>query len=175
MDLGATFPGSRTKVLYLMPVLPLMSLFMGGIFKHTVAALAAALTLTSPAWSEVVVAVHYLKKSVPPPPVLSNLDPIPEDLGMQGATLGLAENQTTGRFMGQTYALMVQEVPEDGDFAATAKTALANGGLVIVDKDKEADKLFFRFEDEKAKGDAKKPKPRKRGGGASSKEPEYVE
>jgi ABC transporter substrate binding protein (PQQ-dependent alcohol dehydrogenase system) len=110
-----------------------MSLFMGGIFKHTVAALAAALTLTSPAWSEVVVAVHYLKKSVPPPPVLSNLDPIPEDLGMQGATLGLAENQTTGRFMGQTYALTVQEVPEDGDFAATAKTALADGGLVLLD------------------------------------------
>ncbi|WP_425403905.1 ATP-dependent Clp protease ATP-binding subunit ClpA [Hwanghaeella sp.] len=54
---------------------------------------------------------------------------------------------------------------------------LANGGLVIVDKDQKEDKLYFRFEDEKSKGGPKKSgaKPRKRGGGASSKEPEYVE
>ena len=55
---------------------------------------------------------------------------------------------------------------------------LTNGGLVIVDKDPKEDKLYFRYEDEKPKGGPKKAsrgKPRKRGGGASSKEPEFVE
>ncbi len=51
---------------------------------------------------------------------------------------------------------------------------LASGGLVIVDKDKKADKLAFRVEDDKPAGKPKKAPKKRGGGGTPSKEPEYV-
>jgi len=42
------------------------------------------------------VPIAYLELQVERPPVLTNLDPIPEDLGRMGAHLGLADNITTG-------------------------------------------------------------------------------
>ncbi|MEC8582557.1 MAG: ABC transporter substrate-binding protein [Pseudomonadota bacterium] len=77
--------------------------------------------------------VVYLKQDVPRPPVLSNLDPVPDDLGSAGADLGLKDNMTTGKFLGHTYTLETIVVPEGGDWIASAKQALALSPYVILD------------------------------------------
>jgi len=91
------------------------------------------LGLGSASSAQVEVSVHYLKQVVEAPPTLSNLDPIPDDLGLRGAELGLEDNITTGRFLGQTYTLAVTEVAPDGDFAGAARAALAEGDLLVLD------------------------------------------
>ena len=101
---------------------------------HTGAALCAVICATaSVAMAEVEVTIHYLKQEVAAPPTLSNLDPIPDDLGLRGAELGLDDNNTTGRFLGQTYALSVTIVPEGDDFAAAVRSALADTDLLVLD------------------------------------------
>ncbi|QFT61453.1 ABC transporter substrate-binding protein [Roseivivax sp. THAF30] len=82
--------------------------------------------------------IQYLRQDVPPPPVLSNLDPIPEDLGIAGAEVGLADNATTGRFMGQDWTLTVTSVPEGGDWAGAVETALAASSLLLIDAPRDA-------------------------------------
>lgn len=94
---------------------------------------AVALCLASTATAQVDVAIHYLKQVVDAPPTLSNLDPIPEDLGIRGAELGAQENNTTGKFLGQTYSLIVTEVFEGEDFAEAARAALAETDLLVLD------------------------------------------
>lgn len=97
------------------------------------------LCMTAPAaTADVSVAIHYLRQEIERPPVLSNLDPAPEDLGLAGARLGLNDNATTGRFLGQTYTLDVTEIPIDGDLLAAAKAALAQTDLIVLDGPAEA-------------------------------------
>ncbi|HRK43036.1 MAG TPA: ABC transporter substrate-binding protein [Gemmobacter sp.] len=79
----------------------------------------------------------YLRQQVPQPPVLSNLDPIPEDLGIAGAEIALKDNQSTGAFMGQNFSLTVVEVPPEGDLPAAARTALAEAQLVLLEGEAE--------------------------------------
>ena len=94
---------------------------------------AVALCLASAASAQVNIAINYLKQVVDAPPTLSNLDPIPEDLGIRGAELGAQENNTTGKFLGQTYSLIVTEVFEGEDFAEAARAALAETDLLVLD------------------------------------------
>jgi ABC transporter substrate binding protein (PQQ-dependent alcohol dehydrogenase system) len=94
---------------------------------------AVALCLASTATAQVDVVIHYLKQVVDAPPTLSNLDPIPEDLGIRGAELGAQENNTTGKFLGQTYSLIVTEVFEGEDFAEAARAALGETDLLVLD------------------------------------------
>jgi ABC transporter substrate binding protein (PQQ-dependent alcohol dehydrogenase system) len=82
--------------------------------------------------------VTYLQQAVPAPPVLSNLDPIPEDLGIAGARRGLADNATTGRFTGQDWTLEVVSVPPDGDFASAARAALDRTPFIVLDAPAQA-------------------------------------
>ncbi|HKK96551.1 MAG TPA: ABC transporter substrate-binding protein, partial [Marivita sp.] len=56
-----------------------------------------------------------------------------DDLGLRGAELGLDDNNTTGRFLGQTYALSVTIVPEGDDFATAVRSALADTDLLVLD------------------------------------------
>ena len=79
------------------------------------------------------VPVSYLREVQPPKAVLSNLDPVPADLGLAGARLGLADNATTGRFLGQDYSLAEIEVPEGGDVLAAARTALSESPFLVID------------------------------------------
>jgi ABC transporter substrate binding protein (PQQ-dependent alcohol dehydrogenase system) len=104
-------------------------------FSFVLAALALA---SGAAQAEVAISVTYLQQEVERPPVLSNIDPIPEDLGMAGAELGLADNLTTAKFLGHKYDLTVTTVPEGGDWAQAARQALANGPFVILDAPAEA-------------------------------------
>lgn len=85
------------------------------------------------AHAETEVPVTYLKQEVPLPPVLSNLDPIPEDNGLAGARLGLEDNLTTAKFLGHNYTLSFSIVPEGGDWLAAAKEALDSSQFIILD------------------------------------------
>ena len=93
----------------------------------------ALITVPAVLVAEVEISVTYLQLEQPQPPVLSNLDPVPEDLGSAGAELGLAGNLTTGRFLGHSYVLEVVTVPEDGDWTGAASAALKVSPFVILD------------------------------------------
>lgn len=101
-------------------------------------AFAVLLLLPGVAWSEISIAVTYLQLQTPRPPVLSNLDPLPEDLGIAGAELGLADTLTTAKFLGHKYALNVTVVPEGEDWLAVARQALAETPYVILDAPAQA-------------------------------------
>jgi ABC transporter substrate binding protein (PQQ-dependent alcohol dehydrogenase system) len=79
------------------------------------------------------VPILFLRQEVIAPPVLSNLDPVPEDLGMAGAEVALKDAQTTGQFLGQEYRLDIVSVAPDGDLLAEAGAALADHKLVLLD------------------------------------------
>jgi ABC transporter substrate binding protein (PQQ-dependent alcohol dehydrogenase system) len=99
-------------------------------------ALAALALPAVPAASQdagLTVPLLYLRAEVAPPPVLSNLDPVPPDLGLAGAEVALADTATTGAFLGHAYALTVVSVPPDGDFPAAARAALPDAAAVLVD------------------------------------------
>lgn len=96
----------------------------------TAALLAGVMALPAAAQE---ISVIYLRQAVAPPPTLSNLDPVPEDLGWRGAELGLADNATTGRFLGQTWTLEEVTVPEGGDFSAAAARALERTPYLVLD------------------------------------------
>lgn len=85
--------------------------------------------------------VGYLRVKRPRPPTLSNLDPIPENLGLAGAQTGLMDNNTTGRFLGQGFHLTNQEVPEGAksrDVLSAATTLLASHSVVLLDADSDS-------------------------------------
>src|SRR6266851_1115376 len=69
-----------------------------------------------------------IKRTLP----LSYLDQPPQDEGVQGARLGIADDETTGHFTGQSFALVESIVPEDGDIAAGLRELAAKGIRLIV-------------------------------------------
>lgn len=77
--------------------------------------------------------IGYLRAEVPRPPVLSNLDVTPEDIGLAGAQTGLQDNQTTGKFLGHEYLLTSLVVPVGGDPLAAAQELLSVSGFLAVD------------------------------------------
>ncbi len=85
-----------------------------------------------PAKAEVAVTVGYLEQVVPQPPVLSNLDALPDDEGLAGAEVALKDNNTTGRFLKQSYALETRIVDEGGDFLAGARELLAQTPYLVI-------------------------------------------
>ena len=86
-----------------------------------------------PAQAETELSVGYLKVDVPRPATLSNLDAIPENLGLAGAETGLEDNLTTGKFLKQTYVLTANSVFAEDDPIAAAKEMLAQSPYLILD------------------------------------------
>jgi ABC transporter substrate binding protein (PQQ-dependent alcohol dehydrogenase system) len=86
-----------------------------------------------PVAADIAIPMTYLRQEVEAPPVLSNLDPIPEDRGIAGAGVALADTRTTGRFMGHDYALTIVSVEPGGDLAGAARQALAASPILFVD------------------------------------------
>lgn len=86
-----------------------------------------------PAMAEPFLTIGYLKVETPRPATLSNLDPIPEDLGIAGARTGMQDNQTTGKFLGHEYALLFERVEIGEQAQGKAKEMLATTPYVIVD------------------------------------------
>lgn len=76
--------------------------------------------------------IVYLEQQVERPPVLSNLDPFPEDDGLAGARLALADNASTAKFLGHDYSMREIVVSPGEDFDAAARAALAEGAGLIV-------------------------------------------
>lgn len=66
-------------------------------------------TAAAPA-SAVEVNVVYLERQTVRPPVLSNLDERPEDLGIAGARLAVEDNASSGKFLGHNYRLEVLQI-----------------------------------------------------------------
>ncbi len=98
-----------------------------------VLALAVCLPLRAQeAGSVAEVAIGYLGQEVERLPPLSLVDPVPTEEGVQGARLGIADNNTTGQFTGQHFSLAETVVPVDGDVAASFKALVASGHELIV-------------------------------------------
>jgi ABC transporter substrate binding protein (PQQ-dependent alcohol dehydrogenase system) len=72
---------------------------------------------------------------------ISPLDVPPPDDGLAGARLAIADNNTTGKFLGQTYVLDDVRL-KDSDNPATATAALADRGISLVIADLPADALL---------------------------------
>lgn len=90
------------------------------------------------AMANIDVPIAYLEMEVERPPVLTNLDPIPDDLGRMGAALGLADNATTGGFLGHSYTLHDVVVPLGGDWLDAARGVLADHRIVVVNAPADA-------------------------------------
>jgi ABC transporter substrate binding protein (PQQ-dependent alcohol dehydrogenase system) len=80
------------------------------------------------------VPIGYLKQEVKRQIPLSRLDVEPEDYGIAGAAMALKDNNTTGRFTKQAFALDIERVPVDGDTVAALKRLVDSGHhFILVD------------------------------------------
>ncbi|CAI8922976.1 ABC transporter substrate-binding protein [Methylocaldum szegediense] len=71
--------------------------------------------------------IAYLAQEPQSQPTLPFFDEVITDRGIQGARLGIRDNNTTGRFTGQNFTLRENIVPPDGDVTAAFKSVLADG------------------------------------------------
>ncbi|APX14267.1 ABC transporter substrate-binding protein [Tateyamaria omphalii] len=101
--------------------------------KHLALGALIGCALSAPTSAEITLNIGYLRVEQPLPPTLSNLDPIPENNGLAGAQTGLADNLTTGKFLGQTYELTVAEVFEGEDPLAAARGLLTASPYLVID------------------------------------------
>jgi ABC transporter substrate binding protein (PQQ-dependent alcohol dehydrogenase system) len=85
--------------------------------------------------------ILYLGKRYPEPVPLSLMDSVLADKGVQGARLGIHDNNVTGRFIGVETDLDEHIVSADGDVVAEAKKILAKGDRLIVADLEPADLL----------------------------------
>lgn len=74
--------------------------------------------------------IGYLQWIPDQGPVLSNVIPEPEDAGLRGAELGMDDNSTTGKFLGQTYTLH-SKVADSEDAALAAFEAMREKGIEL--------------------------------------------
>ena len=74
--------------------------------------LAGALAPAASHAGEQVVRIGWLSQAIKRTLPLSYLDQPPQDEGVQGARLGVADNDTTGHFTGQSFTLIETIVPE---------------------------------------------------------------
>jgi ABC transporter substrate binding protein (PQQ-dependent alcohol dehydrogenase system) len=82
--------------------------------------------------AEETVQIGWLSRAVKRTLPLSYLDQPPQDEGVQGARLGIADNDTTGHFTGQSFTLTEAMVPEDGDVAASLHELAAKAIRLVV-------------------------------------------
>jgi ABC transporter substrate binding protein (PQQ-dependent alcohol dehydrogenase system) len=87
------------------------------------------------------VPIIYLGKAYKEPPPLSLLEKVLTDEGVAGAKLGVHDNNSTGKFLGQSFVLRPEIVPEDGDPVARAREILSGGNALII-ADLEAEDLL---------------------------------
>jgi ABC transporter substrate binding protein (PQQ-dependent alcohol dehydrogenase system) len=92
----------------------------------------ATLTPTGAEGDGQIVRIGWLSQTAKRTLPLSYLEQPPEDEGIQGAQLGIADDNTTGRFTGQSFELVESVAPEDGDVAAAFRELTAKGMRLIV-------------------------------------------
>ncbi|GAA0597168.1 ABC transporter substrate-binding protein [Caenispirillum bisanense] len=109
-------------------------------FRRYVARSAVALALglapvtatTAAAAEAVTIRIAYLTQEDRPQTPVTFLEPVLTDAGLQGARLGVADNDSTGRFTGQRFELVEAVVPRDGSVAEAAQALAADGIRFIV-------------------------------------------
>jgi ABC transporter substrate binding protein (PQQ-dependent alcohol dehydrogenase system) len=85
--------------------------------------------------------IVYLIQAEKEPLPLSLVEPVVPDKGLAGSLKGIADNDTTGRFLNQSYRLIETIVPEEGNLPATFKQSLAAGNRLFV-ADLKAEQLL---------------------------------
>jgi ABC transporter substrate binding protein (PQQ-dependent alcohol dehydrogenase system) len=86
----------------------------------------------APATARTKIPIGYLKQEVARLIPLSRLKVEPEDLGISGAEIALKDNNTTGKFTKQVFALDVERVPVDGDAVEALQALVASGHRFIL-------------------------------------------
>ena len=76
--------------------------------------------------------IAYITQEKQVPAALSNLEPFITDKGLQGALLGLKDNNTTGQFTAQKYILDQVIVPIGGDIKQAFAEILKQGVQLII-------------------------------------------
>ena len=82
--------------------------------------------------SKLAVRIVYITQVEPPIEPLSLVEPILTDAGLAGARQALAENATTGQFLGHEYELIEVIVPEDGDLVGAFEAALGDDAQLFI-------------------------------------------
>ncbi|MCK0169809.1 ABC transporter substrate-binding protein [Aliiroseovarius sp. S1123] len=95
------------------------------------------------------ISVLYLRIAAPERPVLSNLDPTPDNLGRAGAELAVADNNTTGGFMGYQFAMELIDLDE-GNLAG-ARDALHASDAPFVLLDMSAEQMLTLVDESEAR------------------------
>ena len=90
---------------------------------------------------EETVQIGWLSQAIKRALPLFYLDQPPQDEGIQGARLGIADDDATGHFTGQSFALVERILPENGDVAAGFRE-LATKGIRLVVADLAAPELL---------------------------------
>ena len=98
---------------------------------------AAAPAIGQEAEPEATVAAAVLRVEHPRPLTISRLDLPPEDIGFAGGELAIADNLTTGSFMGQDFTVELVSVPPED--ALTALEELLDQGIAFVATMADAD------------------------------------
>lgn len=84
------------------------------------------------------VVIGYLGKAYAEPEPLSLVDKIYTDKGLQGARIALAENNMTGRLVGDDYQMREEIVQNDADVSAVARSLLVSGiSFILADLESE--------------------------------------
>jgi len=97
-------------------------------------AIAAAVPAIGALASEETVGIGWLSQAANRNLPLSYLDQPPQDEGIQGARLGIADDATTGHFTGQSFTLTETVVPQEGEVVEGVRELAAKGvRLVVVD------------------------------------------
>jgi ABC transporter substrate binding protein (PQQ-dependent alcohol dehydrogenase system) len=78
------------------------------------------------------VRILYAEQQFDRPPALSNLRPVPGDLGLAGAHLGLSDNLTAGKFLGQDYVLTELVSPPQSELVNGIRPKLREGYDLII-------------------------------------------
>ena len=103
---------------------------------------ACALALAMPAFGAdpAAVRIGYLTREEEPVIPQTFLEPVVDDEGVQGARLAITDNNTTGRFLNQSFELVETVVPQDGSVEEAVR-ALAADGVRLLVADLRADAL----------------------------------
>lgn len=101
--------------------------------KHTILCAVVCFGLIHQALAaEIEVDVVYLMRDIKPPLPLSLIDKRVEKDGLDGARLGLNDNQTTGSFLGHEYELVEVLLAEDADISEAVNGLLPDKPKIIV-------------------------------------------
>jgi ABC transporter substrate binding protein (PQQ-dependent alcohol dehydrogenase system) len=76
--------------------------------------------------------IGWLSQAIKRSSPLSYLDQPPQDEGLQGARLGISDNETTGHFTGQSFVLVEAIVAQNGDVDSGLRDLAAKGVRLIV-------------------------------------------